>query len=224
MTHGTLLAVCRVHALKPDESKVGITAIDKRPVAGPVAVHELGLRADVQADRKNHGGELKALYAYAAEDAAQWAAELGRDIPAGLFGENLRTEGLPVSGALVGERWRIGEAVTVTVTMPRIPCATFGRHMDQPQWAKRFLAKGLPGAYLKVDAAGAIAAGDSVEVLYRPRHGVSVADVSGGLGLEQARALLESENDGEITLGGNVLRAVRRALKRAKAEAPATAP
>jgi MOSC domain-containing protein YiiM len=214
MPAGTLLAVCRVHALKPDASKVGITAIDKRPVTGTVAVHKLGLRADVQADRKHHGGELKALYAYSAEDAAAWAAELGRDIPAGLFGENLRTEGLAVSGALVGERWLIGDRVTAEVTMPRIPCATFGRHMHEPQWAKRFLAKGLPGAYLKVVAGGGIAAGDPIEVVFRPSHGISVADVSGGLSLAQARALLESENDGGTTLGGNVAAEVKRVLKR----------
>ncbi|EMY32483.1 hypothetical protein D477_019938 [Arthrobacter crystallopoietes BAB-32] len=217
MTAGTLVAVCRVHALKPDASTVGITAIDKRPVPGAVQVHELGLRADVQADRKHHGGELKALYAYAAEDAAEWARELGRDVPAGLFGENLRTEGVPVSQALVGERWRIGADVIVEATMPRIPCATFGRHMHEPQWAKRFLAKGLPGAYFKVLATGQIAAGDPIEVLSRPSHNVTVADVFRGLDREQAEALLASENDGEVCLGGNVAKAVRRALKRAKA-------
>lgn len=214
MTSGSLLAVCSVNALKPDESVVGVTAIDKRPVEGRVLVHQLGLRTDVQADRKHHGGELKALYAYAEEDAAQWAAELGRDVPAGLFGENLRTQGLPVSQALVGERWRIGRTVTVEVTMPRIPCATFERHMAEPGWAKRFLRKGLPGAYCKVVQAGEIAAGDSIEMVFRPGHGVSVADVFGGLDKAQAQALLDSEAAGEISIGGNVNKAIKLALRR----------
>ncbi|MCW2132179.1 MOSC domain-containing protein [Arthrobacter sp. VKM Ac-2550] len=214
MTSGLLLAVCSVHALKPDESIVGVTAIDKRGVAGPVLVHQLGLRTDVQADRKHHGGELKALYAYAEEDAEQWAAELGRDVPAGLFGENLRTRGLPVSQALVGERWRIGSKVIAEVTMPRIPCATFERHMAEPGWAKRFLRKGLPGAYCKVVQAGEIATGDSIEVVFRPGHGVSVADVFGGLDKAQAQALLDSEAAGEISIGGNVNKAVKLALRR----------
>ncbi|MEV7646465.1 MOSC domain-containing protein [Arthrobacter sp. NPDC089319] len=212
MNPGSLLALCRLHALKPDASKVGITGIDKRPVDGRIPVHSLGLRADVQADRRNHGGELKALYAYAQEDADAWSAELGRDIPPGLFGENLRTAGVQVSGALVGERWQIGPEVVVEVTMPRIPCATFARHLDEPQWVKRFLQKGLPGAYLKVIATGSLAASDGIHILFRPGHGVSVAESSLGLAPDQAQALRESEANGEIVLHGNVSKAVRRAL------------
>ncbi|MFT4470984.1 MOSC domain-containing protein [Arthrobacter sulfonylureivorans] len=211
---GLLLALCRLHALKPDASTVGITGIDKRPVAGRIPLHSMGLRADLQADRKNHGGELKALYAYAQEDAAAWADELRRDIPPGLFGENLRTTGVQVSGALVGERWQVGPEVVVEVTMPRIPCATFARHMDEPRWVKRFLQKGLPGTYLKVVTAGSLAAGDGIRVLFRPGHGVSVAESSLGLTPEQAQALLASEAAGEITLHGNVRKAVHRALNR----------
>jgi MOSC domain-containing protein YiiM len=212
MNSGALLAVCRLHALKPDASKVGITGIDKRPVEGRIPVDSRGLRADDQADRKNHGGELKALYAYAQEDAETWSAELGRDIPPGLFGENLRTTGIQVSGALVGERWQIGPEVVVEVTMPRIPCATFARHMDEPRWVKRFRQEGLPGAYLKVITAGSLAAGDGIQILFRPGHGVSVAESSLGLTTEQAQALRESEGNGEIALHGNVSKAVRRAL------------
>jgi MOSC domain-containing protein YiiM len=219
MNPGSLLTLCRLHALKPDASKVGITGIDKRPVDGRVPVHPMGLRADVQADRKNHGGELKALYAYAQEDADAWSAELGRDIPPGLFGENLRTMGVAVSGALVGERWQVGPDVVVEVTMPRIPCATFARHMGEPQWAKRFLRRGLPGAYLKVITPGSLAAGDSIEVLFRPAHGVSVADSSLGLSPGQALALQASEASGEIVLHGNVGKAVRRALGRGRVHA-----
>ncbi|MGM0928589.1 MAG: MOSC domain-containing protein [Actinomycetota bacterium] len=216
MNPGSLLALCRLHELKPDASKVGITGIDKRPVDGRVPLRSVGLHADVQADRKNHGGELKALYAYAQEDADAWSAELGRDIPPGLFGENLRTTGVQVSGALVGERWQIGREVVVEVTMPRIPCATFARHMDEPRWVKRFQQKGLPGAYLKVITAGSLAAGDEIHVLFRPGHGVSVAESSLGLTPEQAQALRASEAIGEVALHGNVRKAVRRALDRGR--------
>jgi len=65
------------------------TAIDKRPVDGPVEVTSLGVCGDQQLSRA-HGGLDKAVYAYAAEDAEWWASELGRDIPPGMFGENLR--------------------------------------------------------------------------------------------------------------------------------------
>lgn len=95
-------AVCRVDRLLPDSGTIGVTAIDKRPVAGKVRVRPLGLHADVQADRKHHGGEDQAVYAYADEDADYFAASLGREIPPGLFGENLRTTGVDVTGAVTG--------------------------------------------------------------------------------------------------------------------------
>ena len=104
------------------------TAIDKRPVPGRLDVGRLGVAGDRQVDRKHHGGPDKAVYAYAEEDVARWADELGRELPPGTFGENLRTRGLDVTGALVGERWRIGsDGLVVEVTQPRIPCATIHR-------------------------------------------------------------------------------------------------
>src|SRR3954465_13635148 len=81
----------------------------------------LNLAGDRQADLRVHGGPDKAVYAYASEDAAWWAQQLGRDLPPGMFGENLTTEGVDVSGAVVGERWRIGTA-ELEVCQPRLPC------------------------------------------------------------------------------------------------------
>jgi len=65
MSTPTVTAVCRVSALLPDPGTIGVTAIDKRPVDGPVHVRPLGLRADVQADRKHHGGLDQAVYVFA---------------------------------------------------------------------------------------------------------------------------------------------------------------
>jgi len=110
---GRLLAVCvsgpdllPVPGRRPDRS-----GIDKRPVHGRVAVGQLGLDGDVQVNRKHHGGEGQAVYAFAQEDADVWAAELGRDLPPGRFGENLRTAGLDLTGAEIGEHWRVGTAL-----------------------------------------------------------------------------------------------------------------
>ncbi|WP_206691063.1 MOSC domain-containing protein [Quadrisphaera sp. INWT6] len=145
---GTLLAVCRVHQLLPDPGVFGVTAIDKRPVGGPVRVRPFGVWGDVQADRADHGGRDKALYAYAQEAADRWAAELEREVPPGTFGENLRTSGVDVDGAEVGERWSVGAdpatALVVEVTMPRTPCATFARRMREERWVRRFARSGRP--------------------------------------------------------------------------------
>ncbi|MBT2503501.1 MOSC domain-containing protein [Curtobacterium sp. ISL-83] len=209
----TVTAVCRVAQLLPDSGTIGVTAIDKRPVDGAVRVRPLGLHADVQADRKHHGGEDQAVYAYADEDAAHFAEMLDRDIPPGLFGENLRTTGIDVTGAVTGERWRIGETLELEVTIPRIPCGTFARRMRLDKWVKRFAAEGRPGAYLRVVRSGPVAAGDPVVITHRPEHGVTIGDLFAGLSTEQARAVLASSS----RLAPKVEREVTKVLTRVRA-------
>lgn len=155
--------------------RLGSSGIDKRPVAGPVSVGPLGPAGDEHAD-PGHGGPHQAVYAYAKEDAAFWSAELGRELWPGAFGENLTTAGLAVSGAVSGERWQVG-SVLLEVTVPRIPCAVFAGFWDVPDLVRRFTVAGLPGAYLKVLEPGEISAGDRIEVLSRPEHAITVADL-----------------------------------------------
>lgn len=152
-----------------------ITAIDKRPQDAPVAVDAEGLVPDEQVDRRYHGGPEQALYAYASEDYDWWVAQLGRRLQPGLFGENLMTEGLDVSGAVIGEQWRVGD-ITVAVTGPREPCATFAARMGEPGWVRRFAAAARPGAYLRVLTCGTVRAGEAITVVDRPGHGITVAD------------------------------------------------
>lgn len=153
------------------------TAIGKSPVAGPVLLDRLGFAGDAQADRRVHGGPTMAAYAYAREDYAWWEAQLDRPLPPGTFGENLLLESVDVSKALLGERWRIGEA-EVTVTLPRIPCATLARAMTDPAFVKTFAAALRPGAYFAVDRPGFVAANDPVVSITRPAHDVTVAEAA----------------------------------------------
>lgn len=176
----SILAVCVVHALRPDSGPVGVTAIDKRPVDGPVKVGPLGLYADVQADRKHHGGEAQAVYAYGQDDADHWAAALGRDLPAGWFGENLRVAGLDPNAARVGERWHVGDRVVLEVTGPRTPCSTFARWVggdDERGWVKQFAQERRVGAYLRVVQRGQVRAGDAVVVEPGPADAPTVRDL-----------------------------------------------
>ena len=175
-----LVAVCVVYSLRPDSGSIGVTAIDKRPLEGKVRVGKLGLRSDVQASRKHHGGPEKAVYAYAQDDADFWEGELDRELRPGWFGENLRVEGLDVNGARIGEVWRIGDTVELEVTMPRTPCATFARWVGGSAargWVKRFSDEGRLGAYLRVRRAGEIRAGDAIEVLSSPHGAPTVLEV-----------------------------------------------
>ncbi|MET8539083.1 MOSC domain-containing protein [Kitasatospora sp. NPDC004799] len=167
----------------PWKKGVGLTGIDKRPVAGPVAVAApgpkgagaVGLAGDRVYDVRNHGGDDQAVYAYAREDLDGWQAELGRELGNGSFGENLTTTGLDVNGALIGERWRIGPEVVLEVSCARIPCGTFQGWLEREGWIRRFTEAALPGAYLRVVVPGELRAGDPVEVVHRPDHDVTVA-------------------------------------------------
>ncbi|WP_343445550.1 MOSC domain-containing protein [Micromonospora schwarzwaldensis] len=162
---------------------LGATGIDKRPVDGPVAVSapgpkgagEVGLAGDRVYDVAHHGGTDQAVYAYAREDLDRWQAELGRPLGNGSFGENLTTTGVDVTGALVGERWRIGSGLLLEVSCARIPCGTFQGWLGEQGWIKRFTRAAVPGAYLRVVEPGAVRAGDPVEVVHRPDHEVTVA-------------------------------------------------
>jgi MOSC domain-containing protein YiiM len=156
-------------------SPVGATGIDKRPVPGRVRATAVGLAGDRVLDAAHHGGVDQAVYAYAREDAAWWAAELERELPPGRFGENLSTEGLDLTGAVIGERWAVGDAL-LEVSCPRIPCRTFVGFWEVPDLIKRFTAHGAPGAYLRVLTEGELGAGDTVEVVHRPAHGLTIGD------------------------------------------------
>jgi MOSC domain-containing protein YiiM len=162
-----------------------MSAIGKAPVEGRVRVAGVNLDGDDQADRRVHGGPDKAVYAYAVEDTAFWEDELGRELAPGAFGENLTTEGLDVSGAVVGERWRIG-TVELEVCQPRLPCSKLALRMGEPTMVKRFAQASRPGAYLRIVGEGSLAAGDGIEVVSRPEHGVTVRDVSDAILLDEA--------------------------------------
>jgi MOSC domain-containing protein YiiM len=155
--------------------KLGRTAIDKRPVPARVEVGRLGLGSDEQADKPAHGGPEQAIYAYAREDLDWWVEQLGREVASGMFGENITTAGLDVTGAMIGEIWQMGTA-TVQVTGPRIPCVVFAGWMGERHWVKRFAGARRPGAYLRVLREGAVAAGDPVEVVSRPDERVTIAE------------------------------------------------
>jgi MOSC domain-containing protein YiiM len=151
-----------------------LSAIVKAPVEGRVRVEGVNLAGDDQADRSVHGGPEKAVYAYAREDTDWWEDVSGADLPNGMFGENLTTEGVDVSGAIIGERWRIG-SVLLEVCQPRLPCSKLGIRFGDLRMVKRFAQASRPGAYLRIIEAGDLGVGDEITIISRPDHGVTLA-------------------------------------------------
>jgi MOSC domain-containing protein YiiM len=130
---------------------------------------------------------------YADEDAAWWATRLDREIPPGLFGENLRTRGLSVTGARVGEQWRVGDDVVLEIRRIRTPCENLALRMGIEGFHLEFLRSGRVGAMCRVLAEGELRAGDPVHRLVRPSHQVTIGRLARGTATPaQMRELLDS--------------------------------
>ena len=153
------------------------TGIFKEPVTGPVMVRTLDLDGDQQADLSVHGGPDKAVYVYPAEHYEYWRSELpGMNLPFGMFGENLTTEGLLEKEVNIGDRFRIGGA-ELMVTQPRVPCYKLAIKFGRDDILKRFLLSRRSGFYFAVLREGEVQAGDEIERLSRDDHEISVADI-----------------------------------------------
>lgn len=176
---GTVEAVCtgRVEEFTTGE-RTATSAIRKSAVDGPVWITVEGVEGDEIANRDNHGGPLRTVYAYAAEDRAFWERQLGRDLAPGQLGENLATTGIDVTGARPGERWRVGDAL-LEVTTIRTPCFKLAWALDEPGIERAFQRAARPGAYLTVVEEGEVAAGDEVRVVRtREDHGITLGTLA----------------------------------------------
>lgn len=161
------------------------TGIEKHPVEGPVRITSAGVEGNAVADTVNHGDAWMRVYAYSVEDYAWWQADLGRPLRPGHFAEQLTTEGVDLNAAFLGETWRVGSAL-LQIAHVRIPCLTFKGWMghtgyDATAWVKRFVLAGRPGPYFRVLEEGVVEAGSEIEVVDRPDHGVTVADLFGAV-------------------------------------------
>ncbi|MCZ7415710.1 MULTISPECIES: MOSC domain-containing protein [unclassified Streptomyces] len=180
---GRIVSINTGPCVSSDFARRGNTAINKLPVEGNIRVTKLGLAGDEQA-ADFHGGELQAVYAYAREDLDWWSEQLRTPLRNGIFGENIDLAGFDASGAVLAEKWRVGEAL-LQVTAPRMACGTFGGWMKQEGWAKRFNKARRPGVYLRVLEEGVIAPGDPVERVWRPARRITVAEAVGAILDEQ---------------------------------------
>lgn len=165
--------VGRVAPLGPDNVPSGFF---KQPVAGRVAVGELGLAGDEQADKSVHGGPDKAVYAYPTEGYAAWIEDFParrRTLVPGGMGENLATAGLSEDDVHIGDVLRIGTA-TLQVTQPRQPCFKLALYHREPKMVRRMTETARCGWYLRVIEPGALGAGDRIQTIERQEKTWSV--------------------------------------------------
>ena len=158
--------------------RIVTTGIFKQPIEGQVAVRNLNLDGDRQADLTVHGGEYKAVYCYPVAHYDYWTRELlGRQLPMGMFGENFTTDGLLEDSVYIGDQFSVGSA-EVIVTQPRLPCYKLGVRFQSDDMVKRFLASGRTGFYLAVTHEGEVGAGDEIKVIDRDPNRIPVSEVT----------------------------------------------
>lgn len=141
-----------------------VTSIFKSPVEGPVVVRRHNLDGDRQADSRVHGGEYKAVYAYAAEHYDWWKTELGRDLEPANFGENLTIRDFDEPSICIGDVFRAGDS-ELEAAAPRLPCYKLGIRFGDAGMVKRFAKAGRWGIYFRVRREGHVSAGDPVELI-----------------------------------------------------------
>ena len=152
------------------------TGIFKFPVEGSVKVTTLGLEEDVIVSKKHHGGPDQAIYIYGGADYAWWTEELKKEISPGTFGDNLTISDLESASFNIGDYIHINN-VTLQVTAPRIPCATFAARMDDQHWVKKFRHAERPGLYCRVLGEGSLKAGDPVFIEKYTGETISVLEM-----------------------------------------------
>lgn len=151
------------------------TGICKEPVPGAVYASQDGIEGDAQADRENHGGADKAVYAYAVENYRYWEQELGKTLAYGQFGENLAVSGMTDDSVHIGDIFRMG-LIECQVTQPRVPCFKLGMRMEDSTFVGRFHHSGRVGFYLRVLKEGPIKPGDSIERIHADPGQLNIQD------------------------------------------------
>lgn len=149
----------------------------KHPVAGPVAIGELGLAGDCQADLRVHGGRDKAVYAYPAAAYPAWRAavpHLADRLGPGAMGENLTLDGWSDGDVAIGDHVRLGSAL-LQVSEPRMPCYKLGLVFGDVAMVRHFTAVGVSGWYYRVLEPGTAAAGDAAACVARPNPAWTIA-------------------------------------------------
>ncbi len=166
-------------------SREQMSAIDKAPIKAPVAVDFMGLTTDEQADRKHHGGPLKAVHQMATATYGLINIEFDLNVRIGTLGENLITEpvndlpDMDESTVCIGDVFQYGEdkvngsdSVQLRIVQPRRPCYKIndqiGQFLKVPNIASWITKQGIAGWYFEVVRDGMISADLPVYLIERP--------------------------------------------------------
>ena len=160
-----------------------MSAIDKAPIKAPVEVNFIGLATDEQADRKHHGGPLKAVHQLPMATYEKINNKFELKVRIGTLGENLTTEAvnglaeMDKSTVCIGDVFQYGnvettDSVQLRIGQPRRPCYKINDQIGQftkvPNIAAWISKQGISGWYFEVVRDGMIDADLPVYLVERP--------------------------------------------------------
>lgn len=168
-------------------AREAMSAIDKAPIKAPVAVNFMGLVTDEQADRKHHGGPLKAVHQLPTATYQQINDEFDLNVRVGTLGENLITEAvnslpeMTESTVCIGDVFEYGQQyghdnhnLQLRIVQPRRPCYKINDQIGQfktkqlPNIASWVSKQGIAGWYFQVVRDGMIDSNLPVYLVERP--------------------------------------------------------
>ena len=152
------------------------TGIYKHPVVHPIYLGKESVRNDEVSDRKVHGGRYKACYLFSEEEYPYWKSLYPNlEWNFGMFGENLTVSGLDENKILIGDIYKIGEAL-VQVTQPREPCYKLGIKFGNQGILEQFIAHAQPGIYVAVLEEGFVKVNDEMNLIEQAKNSLTVGD------------------------------------------------
>lgn len=163
-----------------------MSAIDKAPIKQAVTVNFMGLSTDEQADRKHHGGPLKAVHQLPTATYEKINNQFKLEVRIGTLGENLTTTAvndlpeMDESNVCIGDVFQYGDIETIDsvqlrIVQPRRPCykindqiSQMGTFIKLPNIAAWISKQGASGWYFEVARDGIIDADLPVYLIERP--------------------------------------------------------
>jgi MOSC domain-containing protein YiiM len=144
------------------------SGIFKEVTKEKIWLSKTGFVGDEVADKKNHGGFEKAVFAYNADHYTFWEHELDNTmVGIGAFGENLALLNMDEDTVCIGDTYQIGDAV-IQVSQPRKPCWKPARRLRTLDLALRTQESGKTGWYFRVLTEGFVQEGMELTLLERP--------------------------------------------------------
>ncbi|GAA4816594.1 MOSC domain-containing protein [Litoribaculum gwangyangense] len=153
------------------------TGIYKKPTTKPIYLTENDVKGDEVTDRVHHGGEFKACYMFSEEQYPYWKKLYPNlDWTYGMFGENLTVSDFDETKVLLGDVYKVGEAL-VRISQYREPCYKLGHKFGTQHVIKQFIEHGFGGTYLSILEEGYVNIDDEFKLVERPENSLSVAQL-----------------------------------------------